>query len=129
MSRKIRAKSVVATKRNILSILASLFDPLGIILPVAVSIKMLFQEMCLDKVEWDEELEGERKKQWLSWVEHHERVNQIVVLRCIYGSLIGKPTCFLHGFADASLKAYCAVIYFVTELSGSYHVAVPELHL
>ena len=79
MSRKIRAKSVVATKRNILSILASLFDPLGIILPVAVSIKMLFQEMCLDKVEWDEELEGERKKQWLSWVEHHERVNQIVV--------------------------------------------------
>ena len=25
-------------------------------------------------------------------------------------------------FADASLKAYCAVIYFVTELNGSYHV-------
>lgn len=77
--------------------------------------------MCLDKVEWDEELEGERKKQWLSWVEHLERVNQIVS-RCIYGSLIGKPTCSLHGFADASLKAYCAAIYFVTELSGSYHV-------
>ena len=117
-----RAKSVVATKRNILSILASLFDPLGIISPVAVSIKMLFQELCLDKVEWDEELEGERKKLWLSWVEHLERANQIVVSRCIYGSLIGKTTCFLHGFADASLKAYCAVIYFVTELNGGYHV-------
>ena len=63
---------------------------------------MLFQELCLDKVEWDEELENERKKQWLSWVEHPKQVNQILVSRCIYGSLIGKPTCFLHGFADAS---------------------------
>ena len=88
-----KAKSVVATKRNILSILADLFDPLGIISPVAVSIKMLFQELCLDKVEWNEELEGERKKQWLSWVEHLQRVSQIVVSRCIYGNLIGKTTC------------------------------------
>jgi hypothetical protein len=63
----------------------------------------------------------ERKKRWLSWVEDLERVSQIVVSRCIYGSLIGK-TCSLHGFADASLKAYCAVIYFVTELNNSYHV-------
>jgi hypothetical protein len=58
-----KAKSVVATKRNILSILAGLFDPLGIISPVAVSIKMLFQELCVDRVEWDEEFEGERKKE------------------------------------------------------------------
>ena len=87
-----KAKSVVATKRNILSILAGLFDPLGIISPVAVSIKMLFQELCLDRVEWDEEFEGERKKRWLSWVEDLERVSQIVVSRCIYGSLIGKTT-------------------------------------
>ena len=55
-----KAKSVVATKRNILSILAALFDPLGIMSPVAVSIKMLFQELCSDKVEWDEELGIER---------------------------------------------------------------------
>lgn len=36
-----RAKSVVATKRNIISMLASLFDPLGIISPVAVSIEYI----------------------------------------------------------------------------------------
>ena len=83
---------------------------------------MLFQELYSDKVEWDEELGIERKKQWLSWVEHLARVSQIVASICIYGSWIGKTTCSLHGFADASLKAYCAVIYFVTELNGSYHV-------
>jgi hypothetical protein len=46
-----KAKSVVPTKRNILSTLAGLFDPLGIISPVAVTIKILFQELSLDRVE------------------------------------------------------------------------------
>ena len=45
-----KAKSVVAIL-NILSTLAGLFDPLGIISPVAVSIKILFQELSLDRVE------------------------------------------------------------------------------
>ena len=38
------------TKRNILSTLASLFDPLGLISPIGVSGKVLFQELCKDKL-------------------------------------------------------------------------------
>lgn len=106
-----RAKSLAATKRNILSVLAGLYDPLGIISPVAVSIKMLFQELCLAEVAWDDEVDDKKKKRWLDWVEDLERVGQIVIARCS-----------LHGFADASLKAYCAVVYFVCELNGGYHI-------
>jgi hypothetical protein len=51
-----------------------------------------------------------------------EVVCQIMIPRCVYGNLIGKPKCSLHGFGDASLKAYCAVVYYVCELSCNYHV-------
>jgi len=41
------------TKRGILSTLASLFDPLGLISPIGVPGKVLFQELCKDKFGWD----------------------------------------------------------------------------
>jgi len=38
------------TKRKVLSILAAIFDPLGIISPVSVPGKVLFQEICTRKI-------------------------------------------------------------------------------
>ena len=117
-----KAKGLALTRRNILSVLASLYDPLGIVSPLVVRVKMLFQDLCKEGVGWDEEIVDSRKKRWLEWVEDVERTNEIVVTRCVYGDLAGKPRCSLHGFADASMKAYCAVVYFVCELNESYHV-------
>ena len=42
------------TKRNLLSVLASLFDPSGIIRPLIVYVKVLFQEVCKAKIDWDQ---------------------------------------------------------------------------
>ena len=58
----VRAKSLVPTKRNILTVLAGLYDPLGVVSPVAVCIKILFQELCLEEVGWDDEIDGRKKK-------------------------------------------------------------------
>ena len=57
-----KAEKLEPTKPNVLSVLASLFDPLGIISPVTVSMKILFQALCKAKVDWDEPLSGEEKK-------------------------------------------------------------------
>ena len=49
-----KAQEIRPTKRNVLSVLASMFDPLGIIRPVFVCMKMLFQELCYDSIAWDD---------------------------------------------------------------------------
>lgn len=46
------------TKRNLLSLLAGLFDPLRIISPMIVCMKILLQNLCCENWGWDEELEG-----------------------------------------------------------------------
>ncbi|KAK3700757.1 hypothetical protein QZH41_010939, partial [Actinostola sp. cb2023] len=56
-----KAKEKEPTKRNVVSIIASLFDPLGIFSPVTVSMKILFQELCVGELDWDQELSGETK--------------------------------------------------------------------
>ena len=41
------------TKRGILSTLTSHFDPLGLVSPIGVAGKVLFQDLCKDKLGWD----------------------------------------------------------------------------
>ena len=55
------------TKRSILSTLASLFDPLGLISPIGVSGKVLIQELCKDKLGWDDPIPEEKSIKWKAW--------------------------------------------------------------
>ena len=117
-----RARGMVATKHNILSLLACIFDPLGIISPVTVRGKILFQGLCVDKVGWDDELSGERRSEFEKWSSSLKNAGRISVPRCLHEGTKAPDKCSLHGFADASLKAYCAVIYFVSQADGRIHV-------
>lgn len=57
------------TKRNLLSLLTGLFDPPGVISPMIVPMKMLFQTLCCEKRDWDDELEWESKGKIEEWLE------------------------------------------------------------
>ena len=104
------------TKRAILSSLAKLFNPLGLVSPVMISAKILFQELCLENVGWDDELPTEKREKWDQWSKELHEIGKIVVPRCLYNRGTGKVMrCTLHGFGDASLKGYSAVIYLVYE--------------
>eukprot|EP00794_Sanderia_malayensis_P006426 gene6425-biopygen4755 len=52
------------TKRGILSSLATIFDPMGVIGPVAVPAKILFQDLCLEKIGWDDPIPADKSKVW-----------------------------------------------------------------
>ena len=97
-----------------LSLLAGLFDPLGVISPMIVPIKMLFQTLCCEKRDRDDELEGESKGKIEEWVRDLSKMKGISIGRCVYESPNQRVLeCQLHGFGDTSSKAYCAVVYLV----------------
>ena len=52
------------TKRNAVSIGTKFFDPLGILTPLTVWFKLLFQHHCEAQVEWDEPLTGKLLTEW-----------------------------------------------------------------
>ena len=47
------ANSVTLTKRNVLQSRGRFYDPLGFWSPFNIRIKMLFQELCVEKILWD----------------------------------------------------------------------------
>ena len=57
-----------ATKRSILSSLAIIYDPLGIVSPVAINDKVMFQEMCQKNLGWDDPIPEDKELQWKAWV-------------------------------------------------------------
>ena len=55
----LEARSVCPTKRSIVSTVGKFRDPLGILSPVIVTFKILFQELCKEKREWDQPITGQ----------------------------------------------------------------------
>ena len=52
------------TKRNVLKIIASIYDLIGIISPVVVLFKILFEKISLLKCDWDSDLNPGLKFEW-----------------------------------------------------------------
>ena len=101
------------TKRIILSSIAKIFDPLGILSPVFVAFKILFQEICKKEVDWDTQLGGEVLKQWRSLLQDIQSISSFSIDRCYSSELNSLETSIieLHGFGDASERAFGGVVY------------------
>ena len=107
------AESVVVTKRNVLSVIASFYDPIGLIQPIVVKLKILFQEICKKNVNWDDELSNDLKEKWIKIIHGMKRMENIVIARCYCITEINDPiiNIELHGFSDASQVAYGCCVY------------------
>lgn len=81
--------------------------------------KVLFQTLCEENVDWDVPLLEEARKQWNKWLRDLKEVQEILVPWCVYEGVEDVVMSYsLHGFGDASEKAYCAVVYLVLEASS-----------
>ncbi|CAB4019969.1 Hypothetical predicted protein [Paramuricea clavata] len=116
------AKNCEPTKRNIVSVVSSIYDPVGFLSPITIRLKILLQELHERKISWDEPLDVTSKSAWFKLVGELEKVEQMVFPRCFVVGVEEEVMSYsLHGFCDASVKAYAAVIYLKMEtLHGVY---------
>ena len=104
------------TKALVLSTVASIFDPSGIIAAYTVKFKLFLREVCLSKgLGWDESLPWDLMQKWRTLVKELVCSPPITVYRCARPpGAIGKPILVI--FSDGSSVAYAAVVYVVHKL-------------
>lgn len=97
------------TKRTVLSTIAKLFDPLGLISPVIIKAKILMQELWSIKLEWDDPLPTTTAIQWETFINQLQGTSLLTFPRWISSN--SDQNLEIHGFCDASQQAICAAVY------------------
>jgi len=74
-----RAKISPVSKSIISSIVAAVFDPLGLINQIIVVYKIFLQQLWLHKLDWTGQLTSENLEQWMSVYTHLLHMKEITV--------------------------------------------------
>lgn len=61
---RIKSQDKPKTRRGILSVVHSTYDPLGFLVPLILPAKLLLRDLCKEKLGWDEEFSHSRTEQW-----------------------------------------------------------------
>lgn len=120
---KIVIKDKPPTRRGMLSIVSSVYDPLGLVAPFVLSAKKLLQDVCKASIGWDEPIPVELIPRWEDWLSGLPKLSMFKVDRCFKPSNFGKVVDIqLHHFSDASQVAYGAVSYLrIVNTEGKVH--------
>ena len=97
------------TKRNILSTVASCFDPLGLLAPVTLLAKLIIKELWILHLDWDEVPPDNIVHNWNTFQEGLHLLSNFKIPRHL--NTTDKQSVTLIGFSDACLTSYGAVVY------------------
>ena len=102
------------SRRNILSVINSIFDPLGFLAPFLIVGKLILRDIVKEGNNWDEPLSPHLAQKWLTWQQSLLKVSDLQIPRCYFHRFSSKRVNKeLHVFCDASEKALSAVAYLV----------------
>ena len=106
---------MVVTKRNVLKVIASVYDPIGFLQPMVIKLKILFQEICKIGVDWDEFIGNELSKKWYVIVEEMKIYKDIVIKRCYFDIVEINDfveRIYLHGIFGRVRSSLCRLYLF-----------------
>ncbi|XP_058828596.1 uncharacterized protein LOC131688408 [Topomyia yanbarensis] len=103
----------VPTKREVVRVLMSIFDPLGLLGNILMYLKILIQEVWRSGIGWDEVITSTQLEKWRTWLGVIEKVETVSVPRCyrLTTSCSTQTNVQLHIFVDASINGIAAVAY------------------
>ncbi|XP_055842658.1 uncharacterized protein LOC129909610 [Episyrphus balteatus] len=117
--------TISLTRRSLLSEVSRIFDPLGLLAPSVVLFKILFQELWSSelKLGWDDPLPSGLADRWAKYREELPFFEQVRIPRNLFESSFNDIE--LHGFCDASSRAYGAVLYTRCKIAeGVYQITI-----
>lgn len=104
------------TRRGVLSMVSTIYDPLGILAPLILPVKQILQELCRTKYAWDDSMPEALAQQWQQWVTSLHHLASFEVKRCVKPLDFGETaSAQLHHFSDASEKGYGTATYLVSK--------------
>nr|CAD2193831.1 unnamed protein product [Meloidogyne enterolobii] len=98
------------TKRTLLSTIAKVYDPLGLVSPIVLQAKFILQRVFEANYKWDAPLDDKLSEDWLKLMELWSTTSEITIPRLIKNN----PKKELHCFTDASGQGFGAAAYLRT---------------
>lgn len=134
------------TRRGLLSTISTIFDPLGIVAPVTLRAKAIVQNLCRQKIGWDEAIPVEDKERWLHWLSSLPCLEQVRINRCYKpvgmeniqnrqlhlfsdGSETGYGACAYLRLAGENGEVYCSLLAGKSRLAPMKKTTIPRLEL
>ena len=102
------------TKRALVSDIAKTFDILGWFSPAIITVKILLQRVWEEGIEWDQPVPEHIKETWTRWRSELKLLTTRHISRCYFPIDSSVASTEIHGFCDASERAYAAVVYYRT---------------
>lgn len=96
------------SKRSILSEISNFFDYLGLLGPIIVLAKLIIPELWQLNLYWDESIPPDIDFRWRRLKDQLHIIKQYSLPRCVK---VQNRNMQLHGFCDASQRAYEACVY------------------
>lgn len=101
--------SNTVTKRSILSTIAKIFDPLGLLGPITILAKIIMQKLWESKIDWDTAIPNHIHTSWINFQSQMPLINALSFERMVL--LEEASSLEIHGFYDASITGNGACIY------------------
>ena len=79
-----KIRNLPVTKRSVLKKLYMFFDPLGLISPIVLQIKILFKETCALKYTWDDVVNDKIIEKWKTFFKELENLTPMKVGRQVF---------------------------------------------
>ena len=109
---KISLKDKAITRRGILSVVSSVYDPLGFVAPFILPAKRLLQDLCQKSLGWDDLVSNEDLACWQNWLSDLSKLETLRMEHCLKPASFGEITSSqIHHFSDACQFAFGAVSY------------------
>lgn len=111
----------IVTKRIALSFAASIYDPLGLLNPCVLKLRLFIQDCWKNKYDWNERLNSELTARWIKIINELVNISKISIPRRYFSRNLKNVQFSLNIFCDASKDAYacCAYLCF-TDNDGNF---------